>query len=106
MGPGMDPGQGDAPGQQMNSTQTGEGGQGIANTALAMKGGGAGGGAPGALGNFGGTGTGPQTPVQVVTGLSQHDRAAVAQLQNEKPPREFVHQVQQYYKNLADGAGL
>jgi hypothetical protein len=101
----MDPGQGDAPGQQMNSTQTGEGGQGMANTALAMKGGGAGGGTPGALGNFGGTG-GWNGPVQVVSGLSPHDRAAVAQLQNEKPPREFVPQVQQYYKNLADGSGL
>ena len=90
----------------MNSDQTGQGGNGIANTALAMKGGGAGGGAPGALGNFGGTGGASNTPVQVVSGLSPHDRAAVAQLQNQKPPRQYVPQVQQYYKNLADGAGL
>jgi hypothetical protein len=45
-------------------------------------------------------------PAQVVTGLSPHDRDAVKSLQNEKPPREFVSEVQQYYKNLADGAGL
>lgn len=104
-GPGAPVTPGDAPGQQMNSAATGEGGQGQANTSLAMKGGGAGGGAPGALGNFGGTG-GWNGPVQVVSGLSPHDRAAVAQLQTEKPPREFVPQVQQYYKNLADGSGL
>jgi len=45
-------------------------------------------------------------PAQVVTGLSPRDRDAVAQFKNEKPPREFVSDVQQYYKNLADGAGF
>jgi hypothetical protein len=45
-------------------------------------------------------------PAQVVTGLNPHDRDAVTQLQNEKPPHEYVSEVQQYYKNLADGAGL
>ncbi|MEI8342452.1 MAG: hypothetical protein WCH43_13085, partial [Verrucomicrobiota bacterium] len=45
-------------------------------------------------------------PAQVVTGLSPRDRDAVTQLQNDKPPREFVSEVQQYYKNLADGAGF
>jgi len=43
---------------------------------------------------------------QVVTGLSPRDRDAVTQLKNEKPPREFVSEVQQYYKNLADGVGF
>jgi len=45
-------------------------------------------------------------PAQVVTGLNPRDRDAVKILRNEKPPREFVSEVQQYYKNLADGAGL
>lgn len=45
-------------------------------------------------------------PVAVLEGLTPQDRSAVTQLQNEKPPREFVPEVQQYYKNLADGAGL
>lgn len=41
-------------------------------------------------------------PAQVVNGLSPHDRDAIAQLQNEKPPAEYVSEVQQYYKNIAD----
>ncbi|MFZ4775880.1 MAG: hypothetical protein ACOYM3_10970 [Terrimicrobiaceae bacterium] len=45
-------------------------------------------------------------PVEVLEGLTAQDRAAVAQLQNEQPPREFIPEVQQYYKNIADGAGL
>jgi len=45
-------------------------------------------------------------PVEVLDGLSPEDRNAVSQLQDVKPPREFVNEVQQYYKNLADGAGL
>lgn len=45
-------------------------------------------------------------PVAVREGLSAQDRGAVAQLQNEKPPREYVPEVQQYYKNIADGTGL
>lgn len=43
---------------------------------------------------------------QVVSGITPKERAAVAVLQNEKVPREFVPAVQQYYKNIADGAGL
>ena len=45
-------------------------------------------------------------PVEVLDGLNPKDRDAIALLQTEKPPREFVPQVQQYYKNIADGAGL
>jgi len=45
-------------------------------------------------------------PVAVLDGLTPQERSAVAQLQNEKPPREFVPEVQQYYKNIADGAGF
>lgn len=45
-------------------------------------------------------------PVEVLDGLTPQERNAVAQLQNEKPPREFVPEVQQYYKNIADGAGF
>lgn len=45
-------------------------------------------------------------PVEVLTGLTPQDRQAVAQFQKEKPPREYVPEVQQYYKNIADGAGL
>jgi len=45
-------------------------------------------------------------PVEILEGLTPQDRAAVTQLQNEKPPGEFVSEVQQYYKNIADGAGL
>jgi hypothetical protein len=45
-------------------------------------------------------------PVEVLEGLTPQDRAAVAQFQNEQPPREFIPEVQQYYKNIADGAGL
>ena len=45
-------------------------------------------------------------PLEPVSGLSPHDRAAVTQLQAEKPPPEFASEVQQYYKNIADGAGL
>ena len=41
-----------------------------------------------------------------VSGLTPKDREAVAQLQTEKPPAEFLSEVQQYYKNIADGAGL
>ena len=44
-------------------------------------------------------------PQPVAGGISSTDRAAVAQLAEEKPPRDFVPTVQQYYKNLADGAG-
>jgi len=52
-------------------------------------------------------GSGAQgAPPEVITGLSPRERDAVDQLQTEKPPREFVPEVQQYYKNLADGAGL
>jgi hypothetical protein len=65
-----------------------------------------GGGAASNQGLIGGAGKGDGAPVQVVVGLSPRDRDAVSQLQNEKPPREFVPEVQQYYKNLADGAGL
>jgi hypothetical protein len=57
-------------------------------------------------GVIGGHGAGHGEPVQVVTGLSPHDRDAITQLQNEKPPQEFAPEVQQYYKNLANGAGL
>lgn len=45
-------------------------------------------------------------PAQVVEGLTPKDRDAVASLQEEKPPREFAPDVQQYYKNVADGVGL
>lgn len=45
-------------------------------------------------------------PVEVLDGLTPEERAAVAQLQEEKPPREFAPEVQQYFKNIADGAGL
>lgn len=45
-------------------------------------------------------------PAEVIDGLDPKDRDAVASLQNEKPPREFVPEVQQYYKNIADGVGL
>ncbi|CAN5721343.1 hypothetical protein BH09VER1_BH09VER1_34790 [soil metagenome] len=45
-------------------------------------------------------------PAEVIDGLNPKDRDAVASLQNEKPPREFVPEVQQYYKNIADGVGL
>ena len=65
-----------------------------------------GGGAASSQGLIGGAGEGKGAPVQVVIGLSPRDRDAITQLQNEKPPREFVPEVQQYYKNLADGSGL
>ncbi|MBA3960374.1 MAG: hypothetical protein H0X40_00535 [Chthoniobacterales bacterium] len=42
-------------------------------------------------------------PAEVVSGLSPHERDAIAQLQNEKPPAEYRAEVQQYYKNIADG---
>ena len=45
-------------------------------------------------------------PVEVLAGLTPQDRNAVSLLQNESPPREFIPDVQQYYKNIADGAGL
>lgn len=45
-------------------------------------------------------------PVEVLAGLTPQDRNAVSILQKESPPREFVPDVQQYYKNIADGAGL
>ncbi|MGH8046226.1 MAG: hypothetical protein ACREKL_03185 [Chthoniobacterales bacterium] len=69
---------------------------------------------PDSKGNGGGgkagdnlAGAGADTgPVQVLDGLQAKDRDAIAQLQSEKPPREFVPEVQQYYKNIADGAGL
>lgn len=44
-------------------------------------------------------------PQPLAAGINATDRAAVAQLSDEKPPRDFVPSVQQYYKNLADGAG-
>jgi hypothetical protein len=44
--------------------------------------------------------------VQIVGRLSPKDRDGVTQLQAEKPPSEFAGEVQQYYKNLATGAGL
>ncbi len=45
-------------------------------------------------------------PVEVLQGLSPKERDAVSQLQKEAPPREFVPEVQQYYKNIADGGGF
>lgn len=45
-------------------------------------------------------------PVEVLTGLTPQDREAVAAFQSEKPPHEYLPAVQQYYKNIADGAGL
>lgn len=45
-------------------------------------------------------------PVEVLAGLTPQDRNAVSLLQKESPPREFIPDVQQYYKNIADGAGL
>lgn len=45
-------------------------------------------------------------PVELLTGLTPHERGAVTQLQNESPPSEFIPEVHQYYKNIADGAGL
>lgn len=72
------------------------------------------GGTPQGKGNGGGGKSGDNlagageagAPPQPVSGLSPQDRAAVAQLQNEKPPAEYLSEVQQYYKNIADGAGL
>lgn len=72
------------------------------------------GGTPDGQGNGGGGITGDflsgagdaGTAMEPVSGLDPKDRAAVAQLQAEKPPAEFVQDVQQYYKNLADGAGF
>ncbi|MEO5712574.1 MAG: hypothetical protein ABIT37_03725, partial [Luteolibacter sp.] len=45
-------------------------------------------------------------PAEVLQGLSPKERDAVLQLQKEAPPREFVSEVQQYYKNIADGGGI
>jgi len=45
-------------------------------------------------------------PAEVLQGLSPKERDAVSQLQKEAPPREFVSEVQQYYKNIADGGGF
>jgi hypothetical protein len=69
---------------------------------------------PDSKGNGGGgragdnlTGAGSDSgPVEVLDGLEAKDRDAIALLQREKPPREFVPEVQQYYKKIADGAGL
>ena len=65
-----------------------------------------GGGAASNQGLISGAGEGTGAPVQVVIGLNPRDRDAITQLQNEKPPRDFVPEVQQYYRNLADGGGL
>jgi len=43
---------------------------------------------------------------EVIDGLTPKDRDAVAALQTEKPPREYAPEVQQYYKNIADGVGM
>jgi hypothetical protein len=68
------------------------------------------GGVPEGQGNGGGGKTGDflkgagaagEAP-QVVSGLSPHDRDAISQLQNEKPPADYAAEVQQYYKNIAD----
>ena len=45
-------------------------------------------------------------PAQTLTGLNPKDRDAISLLKTEKPPSNFVPEVQQYYKNLADGVGL
>lgn len=45
-------------------------------------------------------------PAQILTGLTPKDRDAISLLKTEKPPNNFVPEVQQYYKNLADGVGL
>ena len=95
---------GDAQGPMIEG-QTGTTGQGIENTNLEGNAKGMAGGDPGGLGDYAGAG-GWNGPVQIVSGLSPHDRAAVTEMQSEKPPREFVPQVQQYYRNLADGTGL
>ena len=65
-------------------------------------------------GNGGGGGTGDtlagagnaSQPLEPVSGLNPQDRAAVVQLQNQKPPAEYTSDVEQYYKNIADAAGL
>ena len=65
-------------------------------------------------GNGGGGGSGDNLdgagdrggPAEVLQGLNPKDRSAVSQLQKESPPLEFVPEVQQYYKNIADGGGL
>ena len=80
MGPGTSPGQDDP-----NSKGNGGGGGGGDNLA--------GSGADG-------------EPVRVIQGLNAKERDAIAQFQKEKPPAEFGTEVQQYYKNIADGAGL
>lgn len=41
---------------------------------------------------------------QVVAGIKPKDRAAVSLLQKEKAPAEYQGMVQQYLKNLAEGA--
>lgn len=46
------------------------------------------------------------SPVEVLTGLTEEERKAVTQLQSESPPREFIPEVQQYFKNIADGVSL
>ena len=110
--PAAGAGQGQGPGAAgQGGTAAGTGGQGsdgpgMVNTTLAGSGQVAGGGAPGGLSLVAGFGAANSSPVQVLTGLNPHDRTAVAGLQNEKPPRQFAPEVQQYYKNLADGAGL
>jgi hypothetical protein len=59
----------------------------------------------GSSGYLPGSGPTANVPAQVITGLSPKDRQALTLLQSEKPPREYTPQVQQYQKNLADGAG-
>ena len=70
--------------------------------------------APNSKGNGGGGGGGDNLigsgadsePVRVIEGLNAKERDAITQLQKEKPPAGFGPEVQQYYKNIADGAGL
>jgi hypothetical protein len=69
---------------------------------------------PNSKGNGGGGGGGDNLigsgadsePVRVIEGLNAKERDAITQLQKEKPPAGFGPEVQQYYKNIADGAGL
>ena len=89
-GPGMGPGTGVTPGAAPG-----------ANDPNSKGNGGGGGGGDDLAGSGADSG-----PVQVMEGLNPKDRDAIAQLQKEKPPAEFAPEVQQYYKNIADGAGL
>ncbi len=55
--------------------------------------------------NLAGAGNSAERMVPV-SGLDAKDREAVTQLQAEKPPAEYLSDVQQYYKNIADGTGF